>query len=179
MGFFSWHTVEGEVIRNSYTKNPTRGVYLLNPFGENVYECEYDGDGNWAGKSVFAYLGMWNAHKLGISISRLSDEEVESIGHQVNDGRVYYHKKTDTIYYIFNDPEYKLVEGAKVFKGTYNAVMPEIGMSANDAIESGELIEMRIREFIDNPYVLKFSKRKDAEYDSEPESNIAACQGYF
>ena len=73
MGFFSWKTSDTQKsISNSYSCRGTFPVYMITEDGQVFLEEEYEGYGQFGGKSVYALIEEMNNVKDGINLTFLT-----------------------------------------------------------------------------------------------------------
>lgn len=178
MGFFSWKTADSKKSIPNVDSGRNKLVYLLQPDGEKaIEEAEYDGYGNFGGVNAYVWLARRNLppHIL----DGKTDRELYMMGVGLESGSVYRDRDTGQIWLIFHLDFAPIVPEAKFFAGTYADEIPGYWKSANDLIESGRLIEMKIGELVGVKYPLKFSFKPEAVYENLPASDICPKQGYF
>lgn len=177
MGFFSWLTADTqESIGNIYSnKHRAGGVYLLCPDGTKIHEPSYEGYGKFGGKDAYVLLARQNAEKLGVTLN--SDEEAFDLGVALEVGYVYIHSQTNEIWHIFHTDAHSVL-GGKIVKERFCDPIPELGMSANEAIHEGILVPTEVSALVDF-LPLVFSFNPDAEYEHLEASEPCPEQGYF
>lgn len=181
MGFFSWKTDTNESIWNAHTDR-CKTVYLLERDGKpNIKEHSYDGYGVFGGVHVHEWLVRNNAHLLnGIDLDALTEEEINLLGIGLDVGNVYRDTQTQAFWHVFHDCR-TLVPG-NYFAGRFDEVIPELGLSANDLLESGRFERCDICDVLKERgdfYPLKFSFDPNARYEALPASASCPNQGYF
>jgi hypothetical protein len=175
MGYFSWKTADTDLTIANEATGLSRPVYMLQPNGkEPILERSYEGYGEFGGVDAYVWLAENNLPKD--MLDEMDDEEKRNLGIGMDVGQVYRHAKTDTYWSIFHNYS-PLVEGCKYHQGRYDSIIPELGKSANELLESGEFEEVELSALIKNP--LKFSFSPDAVYEDLPASKNCPEQGYF
>ncbi|WP_166256017.1 hypothetical protein [Marinobacter salicampi] len=179
MGFYSYKTADTkESIANQHSVRELRPVYLLQPGGKPpIEEQVYDGYGVFGGVNAMNWLAEANAEALGYDTSKLSEQETFLLGVSLDCGHVCEDTQTGEFWHIFSDAR-SLVPGHFVAK-RFDEVIPELGDSANNLMESGRLVHRDIADVVGVPYPLKFSFDKNAVYEDLPASERCPDQGFF
>lgn len=85
MGLFSWLTsdthksISADIDKREYTVDK---VFLLNPFGPNLFESDYEGYGVFGGQDVYELVAIWNVPDLCKDKNGhwLPSDEIRNIG---------------------------------------------------------------------------------------------------
>jgi hypothetical protein len=179
MGFYSFKTADTkQSIPNVHSGRDIRTVYLLQPEGKpHIVETAYDGYGDFGGVNVHTWLAEANAKALGYDTSKLSEQDVFLLGVSLDCGHVCEDTQTGEFWHIFSDARTLIPGHFAALR--YDEVIPELGDSANNLLESGRLVSRDISDVVEVPYPLKFSFDKNAVYEDLPASESCPFQGYF
>lgn len=178
MGFFSWRTADThETIWNRYAKEQGGGacrtVYMLQPDQQPPFEePAYEGYGEFGGMDAYALLARMNRPDL---TKGRDDDFARMIGCALVGG--YHELVADgTKHAIFHGGAQMIDPAITHHAVTYAEPIEAFGgRTANELVKTGELVERHFQ--IDRP--LKFSFRKDADYDALPGSPDCETQGFF
>jgi hypothetical protein len=178
MGFFSWLTSDTEEsIANVHTGRE-RTVYLLQPDGQDpICEPAYDGYGEFGGVDAYAWLAEVNAPMA--VINGKTDDEIRSLGITMAEGVVYRDVQNGDLWSVRQEIPQGLGVPVRNFPHSALAVIPELGMSANDLEDCGRFKRVRLRDYLDIKFPLKLSFDKDAVYETLPAAKNCPHQGYF
>ncbi|MCO4319975.1 hypothetical protein [Aliidiomarina quisquiliarum] len=181
MGFFSKLTADTNESIPSSAVAQHKPVYLIQPNGKPpVREDSYEGFGVIGGVNWFVWLAKENAEKLNLDLDALSDDDLFHIGIGIDCGYVKKDRKTDEYWVIFHRHEQAMGSvDVNVFRGTYSDVIPELGASANELVESGRFISVPIAEVTPDLFSIKLSHNPDAIYEDLPASKDCPFQGFF
>ena len=181
MGFFSFKTCDTqESIANSYSSRKTKTVYMLQPNGlSSIVEPAYEGYGVFNGVDCYAWVCEMNSHCLQseLNFNRFDIEKRRGLGVMMALGSVYEDQETGKVWHIFTDGR-DIIPG-EFHKGNYGTEFEGSGMTVNQCVESGRLVEKDIIEMIDLKYPLKFSFNPNARYEDYGPSENCPHQGYF
>lgn len=179
MGFFSWLTADTEEsVINTYAAAdmgvPVRTVYQLQPNGEApIEETAYEGYGIIGDEDVHHWLARRNLPTE--LVATLSDDDLSAVGVTLSVGGYYLDTVTGKKWTIFWKGPNIIDPTIEFFNGRYDQVIPEIGLSPNDLMQSGRFE----RQVITPEFPLKFSFDKNAVYEDLPASKTCPKQGYF
>lgn len=171
MGCFSWK--ESDIKKAIKIMNTSRPVYLLQPDGNHIKECEYDGYGHFGGIDAYEWLAKVNKpelysdnteqnRSLGICLESIYMDRKSGILRDIDDHTLHsFHHHT-------------LLDEIQPFKGTY---MDEYknGLTYSEAIEKSILVDHN--PFGEVKYPLKFSANPNAKYDELPYAQHDPKQG--
>lgn len=171
MGYFSWK--ESDTKKAINIMNTSRPVYLLQPDGNHIKECGYDGYGRFGGTDAYEWLAKVNNpeiysddtdknRSLGICLEGIYQGRKSNIYRDADNGTLHsfhYHDILDEI---------------KPFKGNYMDEY-EKGLTYSEAIERGILVDFN--PFGEIKYPLKFSANPNAKYDELPYAQHDPKQG--
>lgn len=179
MGFFSWNTADTkESIANTYSGRDTKPVFLLQPNGQPpIKEEDYEGYGVFGGVDAYEWLAKVNAKPLGIDITGASPDELRIMGINLAMGHVLKDAETGDYWHV--GKELSLITPSKHFDGDYSQVIPELGMSPNELIDSHRFVRVPFKSLLGLPFTLKFSHNENAEYELLVESESCGYQGFF
>lgn len=179
MGFFSWKTADSRAtIWNVYAEaeggGRCRPVYMLRHDGaEPHFEPAYEGYGTFGGVDAFVHLARMN---LPDDVQAEMDEDtLRTVGCAYEGG--YYENVADGSKHQFFHSGAEIIDPTITFHGvTYDVPIEALGgRTPNEMIADGSMVE---RQFpIARP--LKFSFRREAEYDTLPASETCDTQGFF
>ncbi len=182
MGFFSWKTSDTQENIMNASSGAHKTVYLLQPDGEPpIREDEYEGYGVFGGVDANIWLAQRN---FPDETDRLSTDDLRYIGVCLDVGDILQHKDGTLISVFHGVPKpifdvlsksHKII----VFNDSYNAVIPEYGVSANMLIKSGDARPLQYSDILDIKYPLKFSFDEKAVYEALPAAKNSDNQGYF
>ena len=184
MGYFSWLTADSKKsIPNAYSGRKMKPVFLLQPGEAAIREENYQGYGVFGGVDAYVWLAERNLRPdLLEKIPEGEDgEEIKrDLGIAIDCGTYVEDVKTGRKF-VYN-PSLP-IEGLEKMHGQYDSVQPEYGKTANDLIAEGTWVEKPMREVLCEGgvvrYPLKFSFRKNADYDALPASETCPDQGFF
>jgi len=149
---------------------------LLQPDGKPpIIEPYYDGYGSFGEMDAFAWLAK--ANLPGEMLDGCDEESIRWLGIALDSESVFRDTRTGKIWSIYSDHS-EFVDGdSAFFSGRYNEVCDEWGMSPNQALEAGILVEVPISTIHSVKYPLKFSFDPGAVYESLPASVVCPDQG--
>lgn len=178
MGFVSWKTADTkDSIPNIHTNWPPVDVYMLQPNGQPpVKETSYQGYGVFGGVEAYSWLIENNAQHLGINLAGMDPEKQLSLGVALGCGTVCRDTKTGDYWHVFFD--FRMLVPGK-FASKWDEIIPELGASANELVDSGRFQECDIADVVECPYPLKFSFDRNAVYEDLPASEMCPFQGFF
>lgn len=166
-------------IWNVHSGGPVRTVYLLQPNGEaSIEEPAYDGRGVFGGVDAFVWLAERNLSAKVLRTLRRSDwpNAVQAAGHRLIYETAYRDKTTGTLWSAGNTGWLLDRPDIRSFELSGSHLIPELGMSAEDAFRSSrfELV------FYGAPlkYPLKFSFNRNAVYERLPAAKVCPYNGY-
>lgn len=179
MGFFSWLTADTEEsVANIYSGKFKGDVYLLQPHGKPpIKEEAYEGYGDFDGVDAYAWLCEANAEHLGIDIAGLTHEEKRNVGIGLAVGQVLIDANSGDVWHVFHDQS-NIVDGS-FFEGTYSDVIPQLGDSMSNLLESGAFKRKDISEIVEIRYPIKLSFSSKVVYEDLGPSKDCPDQGYF
>lgn len=170
MGCFSWKESGTNKAIKIMQKEP---VYLLQPNGNHIKECEYDGYGRFGGVDAYVWLAKTNRpdlckddidhnRSLGICFESIYMDKKSGIFRDADNGTLHsFHHHT-------------LLEAIQPFKGNCSSEY-EKGLTYSEAIEGGILVDFN--PFGEVKYPLKFSSDPNANYDELPFAQHDPNQG--
>jgi len=172
MGFFSWRTSDTNQVIYNVHSGKHRPVYFLMPGNNHILEKEYDGYGVFGGADAYIWLASVN---LDIKKMGLKKEQIRFAGIALDVGFYYIDKDTGKKYaYDLDFLGFNSFGG-----GNFGTIIPEIGMSANQAINSGRFLAMNISDLFPIKFPIKFSFNEKVDYNLLPPAKIAENQGFF
>lgn len=175
MGITSYLTSD---TQESIRARVAKSVYMLQPNGlPPIREDVYDGYGNFGGVNCFNWLVEQNAEAFGIDIATLSEDALTTLGVGLDIGSVLKVRSTGEILNVFFD--YTKLVGGHYLPIAFSEIIPGMRASANDLIESGDLIECSVESLLNIEYPLKFSFDPGADYDQLPAAKHCPDQGFL
>jgi hypothetical protein len=183
MGYFSWRCAKTKKsIANIDSTRRTKPVYILQPGEQDnlLTDGMYEGYGAFTGDfgriDMHVWLAEQNAEALNIDLGRMDEDEKRDIGISLDMGSIHVDTQTGKRWSIFRKaPD---CVGATHFPGNFVEIMPDYGVSPNDAVKQGLLKEVPIKEVVELPFPIKLCIR-DMDYDSVGESEDCPEQGFF
>ena len=172
MGYFSWKTAgdQGKSIRVGSR------AFLLQPDGRPaIEEPSYDGYGEFGGVDAYVWLARENLPKE--ILAGADHEDLRDFGIALDGGSVYRDTVSGEIWCVYHDR--RALVGGRYFSGRYSDVSDAWGMSPNDALEAGRLVEIPISDLVPVHRPLKFAFSADAVYEDLPASLNCDRQGWF
>jgi len=182
MGFFSWLTSDTKkAIRNIHT-GQCKAVYLLQPNGAPpIKEAEYEGYGVFGGIDAYQWLARENIPAAKLKLFAHDDDKIRSIGILIDCGNLLK-MNNGALYSIFHgdaDTLGALGIEVKMVPGTWDAPIPEYGVSANDLVASGAATVIPISGIFHIRYPIKLSFNPEAKYEDLPAAENDPDQGYL